>query len=224
MPSSGARGHLEDVGDGVEAPGVLRLVRERGAADPLGRGERAALLERERLAAEDEAVAGQRGRPGRNDPLDRGAHPGEVAGHEAQALHELDDQQIVRSRGEVMVEAVGRGSAATGDGVGKSVDQHALVRARGALARARRAGVQQRCAGGLDRLAPRQHHAAEPSERVAGDQVRIGREDPVQRRRGRRAMGDDALHRIAESGHGRGRRRRMGDGVPVRKDVGAVRS
>ena len=177
MPSCGRPLHLHDMGDGVDRPRIGGVYGDRPAAELLGAGVVAHLLQPEGAHAEHIAVAGHGLVPGRQHA--RGAVPvlGERAVVEMQVVGEADREDVARMvQQDVLVAPRGRGRVAGGparEGVGM-----------GAFAVGR--GKRARPFAGLRRPRAERAHAHQQEEtapeNVGHRHVRIGLERGLEQR------------------------------------------
>ncbi len=134
-------GHVVDMGDRVQPPGVVRRPLEPGAADALGLGVGAVLLEREGHAAHRVAPVRVRRVEARENARDRGEHAPLVAEDEADGVDELHRQRVLRMIVEDHVEDLRGTPWAPADPGGQSPDVSLLARRGG---RGGHAGALQR--------------------------------------------------------------------------------
>ena len=100
--------HLHDMGDGMGAPGVVRVDADRFPAALFGAGIVAVLLQRKGIAAGDEAVVRHRRIPGMHDPGQRIAHGRRIAAVEMRVMRQPHGENVVRMVGEDTVPQRGR--------------------------------------------------------------------------------------------------------------------
>ena len=100
MPSGLPALHLHDMGDGMRAPGVVRVDADRFPAALFGAGIVAVLLQRKGIAAGDETVVRHRRVPGMHDPGQRIAHGRRIAAVEMRVMRQPHGKNVVRMVGE----------------------------------------------------------------------------------------------------------------------------
>ncbi|MCA9608469.1 MAG: hypothetical protein KC619_22850 [Myxococcales bacterium] len=166
-------------------------VLDRAPADALGLVVVAGLLEREGVAAEEEPVAGSVVREGRQDALDAAPHAGRVAEHEAEAVGQLREEEVLRRGGEPGVEQVGGAGALVLAPRAERPHEGDVPRRRG------REPIEDRVDLRQD-VSPPELAEREPPQRERGDQVGLEGQGLRERLPAGGAMGQHPAHRARE--------------------------
>ena len=187
-PAGGIAGHLVDMGDGVQAPGIVGRVPKALQRRLPGGTVGARLLQREGVTAQQIAARGMVG-ISRQKSLDRAAHPQRIAKQEADRVAKLHRQRVAGMQVQHRLEIVDR--------VRRPTLQPGLQgQDVAALARGHRAGDIGGAGGGQGgacirgQLAPAQQQQEDPLGRMAQPEPGIGRQRGAQMRRCRGAVGE----------------------------------
>ena len=166
-------GHFMDMTDRMNRPGVERLKIKRMPAHTLSFAEGALLFECKCATPEQEAIAWRLCATGRQGTINPHGKPAGVAGHEADRMGELGEQNVLRTRVEMAFADFGRRAETAPHGQAQRRDKGGLAGARSSLAPRRFGGLQMNLRQ-RHRLGARQRHLAKPAQGVGADAGGIG--------------------------------------------------
>ena len=185
----GPGGHLIDMGDRVQPPGVVGRQRQPRAPARLRRVIGGGLLQREGVAACGVACVGMVAERIRHR-LDRAAHSRRVAQHEADRVAQLHRQTVARPAQQQRVELVGGGGQPARKRGLQRRHKKPLTRVGPACVR-RRLRAGQRGARRRHRLAPPEQKLEKAHRRVAHGEAGAGGQRRAQMLRRAGAMGEE---------------------------------